>query len=421
MLLRKFNVSLIENIGEKGMREAWLTSKPTLTYKNEEELQGYLDGVIKNDLPLSGFNMFCLKIGSSLLFRDLLFTMRPLQVWALSSRITKLEKLGVESDYVVHQETIDNYEKVVKMQDNGESLDLSKRWCPLQQYTEYCVVIDLRTLLTFCKTVYYCDISLFNSHCIPTLVACNIKEELFFDSSCKSIYDKLSIPGVIQGNIDAKGGVYYREGMLNYELGVKVAQCLGAQFQRQHFAKMRTSLWNEVRAFGYANVLKKNAHDQFYYLSCGEISQWKTVVSRRVCWEAQFCVKDDGERCSWNFILQGFVKDLNIRDFASLLPCKCNGRKCTIFDEGKLRLLSNRSDWNKWSDNKPDENPICPIMCQTPEYSMKKRREMYKSEGTVWEKWKELVEQGYIEENPDNKARQFYEGKIDEMPTVNEL
>lgn len=413
---RFFNVSLIEKIGEKGMREAWLTSKPTLAYKDEQDLQNYLDGVINNDLPLTGFHMFCLKIGSSIFFRDLMLTLRPIQVWALSSRITKLENLGLEMDYEPSKQTIDDYNKVVKMQAEGEALDLSKRYCPLQQYTEFCVVLDLRTLVAFCKTIKECDERLYETHCVPIINCVGLTPERINKISSKSIYSKLAMYEDADKKIDQEDGVRYQETDSSYELGIKVAFCLGAQFLRQHYARVRSSVWNRLKNEGYQKVMNtSNSLTQFYYSSTGEKSQWQQVCSRRICWEAQFCVKDDGERTSWNFILNKFFKKMSWQEFVKHLPCKGYGKNCTIFDEGKLRLFSKRDDYKRWTNNVPDENPICPVMCETPEYSIDLRQKMYHSEGDIWELWKQFAKEG-IKDNPDNLARRFYFGETDDCP-----
>lgn len=412
MLERKFNVRLIERTGEIGMKEAWITSKPTLTYKDDADLQGYLDNVINNDLPLTGFHNFTFKIGSSILFRDLVLTLRPIQVWATSSRIVKLENLGMEADYPISKKAQEDYERVVKAQAKGEALDVSKRYCPLQQYTEFCCVLDLRTLVVFCKTVKECDEELFHSHCVPMLEAVGFSEERMELIKSKGIYDKLSIPQKKVATIDECVGLRYQETDLSYELGVKVAFALGAQFIRQHYARVRSSCWNELKEIGYRKMLERyNSSDEFYYVSVGEKEQWQQVCSRRTCFVAQFDWKDP---FGWDFIIGKWVDKMTPFEFANNLPCKGCGKNCNIFNETKLRLFTKRADRERWTNNPPDENPPCPLLIEDPSM-IDERKRMYHSNSSIFEMWEYFVKK-FVPNNPNNLARLFYEGKTDTCP-----
>lgn len=406
-----FNVTLLEKIGETAMREAWLTSKPTLTYKNEEELQSYLDNVIDNDLPLTGFHNFALKIGSSIFFRDLIISLRPIQVWATSSRIAKIVNLGLEgTEY--SEKTRADFEKVAELQESGESLDYSKRWCPLQQYTEFCCVLDLRTLLVFCKTVALCDNKLFESHCLPILEACKIPLDRFVKMKAAPIYQKLSVPEEMQREVEAHDGVFYQETTTSYELGVNVAMSLGAQFLRQHYARVRFSGWNLLKEKGYKWILDNcNSASKFYYVSVGEKEQWRQVCSRRTCFVAQF---DWSDEFGWDSIIGKWVNKLPLDEFKKNLPCGGCGGRCNIFNETKLRLYSKRPESEAFKGNKPDENPPCPLLIEAPSM-IELRRKMYHSNSLIFEKWKEFVNH-YIKDNPDNEARKFYENRAESCP-----
>lgn len=410
MLERKFNVQLIEKMGDKGMREAWLTSKPTLTYKDEADLQSYLDNVIDNDLPLAGFHLYCLKIGSSLLFRDLMFSLRPIQVWATSSRIVKIKNLGMESNYPISAKARQYYDMVEKAQEAGEALDTSKRYCPLQQYTEFCIVIDLRTLMVFARTIQECDNELFYSHVVPILKLLKL-EERFKKMHTDSIYSKLSVHNLAMAKTDNSDGIYFEKTTESYELNVHVAFCLGAQFLRQHYARVRSSIWNELKEKGYRQMLTEyNSSTRFYYSSSAEYEQWQRVCTRRTCFVAQFDWKDE---YGWDFIIGKWVDGMTHWEFKENLPCKGCGANCNIFNETKLRLFTKRKDRERWTNNPPDENVPCPLLVEDPKMILE-RGKMYHSNSIIYNKWVELCK--HIKDNPENKARLFYEGKTDECP-----
>lgn len=410
--LTPFSVEVVEFIGAKGIREAWLTSKPTLKYDNESQIDTDVSAVLKNDLPIMGFYVYCLKIKSSLLFRDLMLSVRPINPWATSGRILKAENMGLEKhpDNLIMKDTYLNYLKVCDDQDAGTALDVSKRNLPLLTSTEFCCTIDLRTLVAFVKTLKHMDEYLYNSHGKAILEAIGLNPNELDDMKSISIYDKLAVPEEALAHRKLNDGVEYSETKVSYELSVNVAASLGAQFIRQHYARVRNSMFNEVKKYGYLHVASKSCADKFIFYSYGDLEQFTQLITRRTCWVSQFDYEDE---FGWSGIIGSVVENMTKEQFANNLPCKGCGSDCTIVSETALRLYSNRPDRDSFAGNKPDENPPCPLLIE--DVSMLKlRKDMYGSKSRVYDKWLELTKE--LELNTSNPAYMFYNNLSDVFP-----
>ena len=404
MNYKPFKVDVLRKIDST--KEAWITSKSTIKYDSEEELQTTVNKMASQDLPLAAFVSFQLRIESSLLFRDLLFTIRPCIAWSSSFRINPIQDgniflEGDKSDYKDVESFIDSHMDGVYYQfDQGNPLDEVKLGLYLGTMTQYVITIDSRTLMCLIATLVEMDSDGLAYHIseLCEVLGYSIYQELP-KTSAVSLYNKLKLGDDTNysdytPNKDYKVSTFTRNHELFATLDVIVNASTGGQFLRQHFSLMRTNLFDTVKHKGYKECLLLECSDRFRYISCGQVENFTQLVRRRICWVCNFdwSVDDCGVE-SWTDIIGSLVEKMTPQEFAKMLPCRCNYKACTVSEETRLRLWQNKGVEGVI----PDENPPCPILVGDPSY-VQKRIDFYKSNSTIVDKWKSLVENGLIRE-----------------------
>lgn len=391
MKVSNFKVEVLNKMDST--REAWLTSKPTIKYSSESELNDHLDKMKTQDLPLSAFKHYDLKITSSLLFRDLLFCIRPCTAWASSFRITPLtdDYLSIESgNYNSHELNKMEHQlnKSKKSFSEGNPLDSIKDQLPLATMTSYVISIDSRTLRCLIATLVDLDPVAF----LDQLSAlAEVLGEGSFRSVIKNPSAKSLLPKLRMSSNEPVNRSYSKHSRLDeytssIECGVQAN--IGAQFIRQHFSKIRSSMFDEVKTLGYNKVKSYPCTHRFKYYVAADNESLYQLLSRRVCWAANW---DWDSKDSWALILKDLVISFNATEFAKLLPCKCNYKACTVSQETRLRLWK-----NKGVDGvTPDDNPVCPILVGDPN-RVQMRKDFYKSDSIIMSKWEELRDNNII-------------------------
>lgn len=400
---KPFKVEVLRDMDST--REAWLTSKPTITYDSDEDLQNTLSKMCEQDLPLSAFHEYHLRIESSILFRDLLFTIRPCIAWSSSFRINPItpDRVFIEEneqwdeldDEMLDTGMIVPFEQFA----NGAPLDHVKLLLFLGTMTQYVIAIDSRTLMCLIATLYDLDKVGFKSH-IKEL--CKV---LGYDSFedlpktvAKSLFDKLKVGdtrnySLLEPNQDYDISEYYEQEECHIgTLQAIVNASTGGQFLRQHFSIMRCQLFDLVKEKGYKTMMLARCNDRFKYQSIGQIENFHQLASRRICWVCNFdweYSKSGVE--SWSDILKPLIMNLSIHDFAKLLPCKLAWQNCTVSEETRLRLWKEKGQ----EGVVPDENPPCCILVGDPN-QVKVRGEFYKSDSEIFNRWKQMADSGWI-------------------------
>lgn len=424
------SIKLVECFGPKAMKQAWVTSRPTMNYEsNPEVLERDLRGIMNVDLPISGFYVFSLEIEGSILFRDLMFTLRPINPWAQSNRMIKrtydntnfdVVSIMFEDDSKEFDKTLSYFEESRRYQvETEEKLDIKKRYLPLMTMTKWNTTVDYRSLMSFIKTLMEVDINLFRSYGIALLRATLVEvpthkhfallddaglEKAFEKFPNRSIYEKLALPNKYfestYGEVERNGSQSFT-GVSSFELSTKIASTLGGQFIRQHFSSIRWEAWNILKKFGYSHFSRLNCTWDSHYVALGYVENLKQLVSRRTCWIAQIDWEDSN---SWSSVLSDLVKKMTDKEFVDTLPCRGCARGCTISEETRFRLYKNKPEFFKGGVI-VDENPPCPILIEDPSM-IELRESAYGSDSTIFDRWKSMD----IKDNPNNEDRLFYEG-----------
>lgn len=378
--------------------EAWLLSKPNIKYNSDEEAEAEINKLITANLPISGFKIYYLKITSSIYFRDLLFSFRPMMPWAQSFRNKPIEDESVQissecstQDY--YQTHIQKLNELKIRSKSGEALDVIKRYLPVTTLTSYSFFIDRRTLITIVKTLEDLSSELFSIYGKLLLEACSISMEQYKSTKVFGILDKLLITQKLELNSNERSKVIpILDSDIYFSVNFEFATA--AQFLRQHFSKIRYLEFNRIKTFGYFNCLNKFCTDRTQVSVLSDLVSFNRTISRRLCWFANF---DRIDHDSWAVILDDFMTKIkDQKEFENLLPCKGCSDNCDIFEEFKLRAKKLGDPNLKDGLTSADRNEICPILrdklCPTRPISdiFKSREESQGSNSETFRMWKEI-------------------------------
>lgn len=376
------------------IEDVWKISRP---YLHEQDIPSEVE-ITKMNLPVNQFKRYTLYSKSSILFRDLLFTFRPITVWARSNRTIKFneynlklakdEALVAGGPLLVESQTR-KLNKVINAVQAGEKQDYAKKKLPWFTETEFCIDIDQRQLVNIVYT--------FEEH-EPTFF------ELLYESlesiidNWNEIYDnaiKVDLYPKIALSKDelVYGEVHRIEGDMHF-IKTKIKGNLQAQFIRQHSSTIKNGLWNLVNNKGKGdNAFKVYDGDceldidiAIYILS----SQLKNLCSTRTCWFAQMDKEDNG---SWSYVLKDYIKEMTTAQFMKQLPC--GGKCCNCKIEGDMIPRVKHTE----------VNPPCPILIENP-FIIDQRLKEYKSDSEIMMKWKEAKK--FIRYNPNNELNKIY-------------
>ena len=403
---KPFKVEVLRSIDST--EEAWTTSKPTIAYKSEDELKKTVKEMASQDLPLSAFKQYHLRIESSILFRDLLFTIRPCIAWSSSFRINPIRPGNIFLESIIEplkdelvlftEELKDAY----KWFEEGRPLDEVKTLLPVATMTQYVVSIDSRTLMCIIATLYDMDKLGFAYHIMKL---CNVLGYSDYGelpkTSANSLYNKLCTGDTtnysfITPNKDFKISEYKEYSDYCAELTTITDLSTAGQALRQHFSLMRYQGFDVVKTLGYVGVLREfTCQDRLKCIAVGQVESFKQLICRRIChvvhWDSEY---ETSKIISWADILKPMISGISTKEFASLLPCKCNWKKCSVSEETRLRLWKNKGV----AGTVPDANTVCPILVGDPSL-VQKRKEFYNSNSCIMSKWEDLVAEGFIRKN----------------------
>lgn len=380
----KFSIELL-NMNDQ-ILDVWMKSRPHLDNSNFDAKK-----IKMMNLPVNGFNTITLFIESSILLRDLLFSFRPIEAWAMSNRTFKynhdnlflsdeVEFFGIDSSDL-HKKL----DEVIKCVINGEKQDYAKQRLPMMTSTRYCVQFSFRTLLSVLYTFklhipkYF---ELFRDHGIFDMI--KISEEDFDLMNKVDLYYKVSISDEEKsmcGKSSKMGDMFF--------VSEEVTCNLMAQFIRQHSSHIKNELWNKVSS-DFENSLNMICNSNVQVVGYIDKYSMKNLTSTRTCWFAQM---DKESNASWSVILGDLVEKMNPDEFIEQLPCHGDCNNCKIKGDMIPRVT------------RDEVNPPCPILIENP-FIINERIKNYDSNSRIINKWKECIE--LIDVNPDNEYNKIY-------------
>ena len=362
----------IEILGKMDHREdAWKISRPGFNF---DDLN--MDDIGSMDLSLNSMAVYTLKITSSILFRDLLFSIRPIHPWARSLRSAPLntDNLALSGEFARGTDweiVLD----VLREIEDGVPQDKARERLPMSLSTDFTVVMDYRTLAGLVKTMMAIDYQLYDIY--GKLLIAAIPE--MQDSNVRSYEDSVLLSNnELVHSYDTAGEMIFG----SYAMKTS----LTSQFLRQHHSKIKVYYWNMCQSRGYTNLsmYQDDTIQTAYYI---DKSSYHKLMSIRSHWFA------DWSNDMWGQIVGDYIKDMSVEEFWDFLP-NGNGKEDPYHRDMISRVKGE------------EHNLPCPIMCETP--SLIKRRLQIHGKNPIISKYIELLYSGYFTDNPSNEFRQMY-------------
>lgn len=356
-------------------REAWKTSRPKFS---EENLN--FDKVAEMDLSLNSMLTYTFEMRSSVIMRDLIFSLRPLEGWALSTRSMpiNLDTVRLSAEYENNVADYARIETMFKRLDAGESRDAVRDILPLTVSSTYTFTMDFRVLMSFCKTIESLDEKLFRVYCIPMLGETD-NFEAYRSTTVQEALDYYRIH-----ESEMIDGINTRGEMVIGHYRMKAA--LASQFLRQHYSKIKIGLWNllDEDKLHSENLNQASLVDVAFYID-------KTSYHRLMAMRAHWVI--DWSADMWGTIVGDYVTNMSTEEFWNFIP-NGGGKTDPYWADVYNRVL------------REDPGVPCPIMCEWPAMIDEKFKEVGPS--LLMDKYQALVTEGYIKDNPENEHRKLY-------------
>lgn len=380
------SVEVLQSVGVENIEEYWKISRPHL---KEDEIPSF-DKIANIGLPVNGLCYYVLKINGPIFLRDLLYSVRPVQAWALSSRATPISKEVTHICSDINKLDKDAYTKCTLDLDevflrlhNGEKQEYVKTALPMSTQTTFIVGMDLRTLTNVLYTIQIHNKPFFDVFGNKVLHATGL-HDLYWNN----ILPKKDIMSYICIT-DADAGItgHQRMGYM-HAIRVKVTANLMAQLIRKNDAIIRNGLWNmfiEHPEILYRNTCNQSV-DVVAYISDDSM---KKMCSTRTCFFARM---DKAGLDSWDSIIGEYVEEMTPQEFLEQLPCH-GELPCTIEGDMIPRV-----------DGR-EPNPPCAILVGDPSI-IEQRIKNFGSNSRIMKKWLEVAK--YIKYDVNNEYQKLY-------------
>lgn len=380
-----------------GRKDAWILSRPNI----HDVEKTTIEDIESMDLPLLGAKVYQLHLRTSILFRDIFLTLRPLPgAWARSLRINPINEedveISVESSHIyADRAMVEEYFALLK---DGVTLDSAKSHLPMSVMTDYSVVIDDRTLVAFLRCMQDHFEALYHMYGPIFLKAIGMSHEELMARNVSDIYDRYAL---------SQEEILYYDRPVQY-LGDQVfgswilPSNIMAQFIRQSYANVKNGLWN----------LMASNPDRIPALSCDQPIQvalytnkhaFLRTAANRSCTVAKWDKRSDG----WGPVTESILKGMTPIEFLRFLPCHGCYDGCPFKGDLQARVALE------------DVGLPCPIQCEDPRLVWKRLR-IYGSDSYTATMWQMAANTGLIKDNPDNQYRQQYEKNLREAGVSDE-
>jgi len=330
------------------------------------------------DLSLNSMLIYTIEMRSSVFFRDLIFSLRPLEGWALSTRSmpVSLDTVRLSSEFENNSDEYSQIEKMFELLDSGKSRDQARDVLPLTASSTYTFTMDFRVLMSFCKTIQELNIDLWKEYCYPMLKATH-NEETYLKTSVKSALDYYRIhqseqkPGMVQvGNLIV--GCYV----------MKMA--LASQFLRQHYSRIKIGLWDHVSEYYSPYLNQASLMPVVFYI---DKTSYHNLMAMRSHWVI------DWSPDMWGNIVGDYIKNMTPEEFWHFTPAG-GGKPDPYWADCYNRVLLE------------DPGVPCPIMTEWRGALEHRRKEI--GDNPILDMYSRLFDEGFIKDNPDNEHRVKY-------------
>lgn len=230
----------VKLVGSTDNREqAWRFSRPTFNLGEELDM----DSLGSMDISLNSLASYTFEIESSQKFRDMIFCIRPSQIWARSIRSAPmtLENLKVSKCCYPSPESVTAIQDSMDAIESGLSQDKSRLMLPEQLSVGYTISLDRRTVLDLIYTLETYSDNLMKFYGHPMLEASGLGSDYSRSKKRETLNDissRYRITKFEEGKTDTLCDMV----MINSTM----TSVLMSHFIRQGAASVRTDLWNDL-------------------------------------------------------------------------------------------------------------------------------------------------------------------------------
>ena len=361
-------------------RAAWKTSRPKFTEENLNFAK-----VEEMDLSLNSMLIYTFEMRSSVFFRDLIFSLRPIEGWALSTRSMPINRdtICLSSEFKDSGMGQDGIDQMFEKLKSGISRDHARDVLPLSVSSTYTFTMDYRVLISFCKNIEKLNHPLFLEYCYPMLNAAGIPV-IKYEAS--TVQDSLVYYLIDDG--EKINGIQQTGNMMHGHYKMKMA--LASQFLRQHYSKIKIGLWNIVYDYYNINLHQSDITDIVFYI---DIHSYRRLMAMRSHWVL------DHSMDMWGSIVGDYIKDMTAEEFWNFTPAG-GGKTDPYWADCYNRVLLE------------DPGVPCPIMTEWPGAITERRKET--PDSPVLDMYEKLFDEGFIKDNPENEHRIKYFNLLEE-------
>ena len=355
---------------------AWRISRPQI---KEEEVVDLLP-LTSSDFAINDNCYVRLHIRSSIIFRELLMIVRPLDIWSQSSRVNPIAETMMSGEYEGELLQDKFAEIVSQCSSDPRGQDVARLNLPLAAVGEYIVGTNWRTWICFLKALKRLSPKTFNVYGTLFMEALGVDDLDFFNYDRQGGMDHslaMSEKDMIQPNgvKDAYGTT-----MMKCETTFTHASHL-VRHQRNAF---RSNIWNLIEE-PLENHVSMNLLTPVTIITSMPTGSYRSILSHRSDWLA-----------SWND-WAGFVESgtahMTDEEFWNFLEPAENYKSD---NEARIELT--------------DPNLPNPIIISNPD--MVRQRIACEGSNYIAERWLNFVERGWIKDDPSNESRVQYEKNL---------
>lgn len=356
-----------------GREQAWRHSRPTF---NMDDLE--MGEIGKMDI---GFNSLCyliFEVESTVLFRDFLFSIRPIQAWARSSRATPFseDSLQISEEFAPEDQwMIDDALDRVR---DGVPQDIARDSLPMILKTYYTVGMDFRTVCGLIKTMKVLDTDLYKIY--GRLFEAEVDHILGYYGNTVKAFDDVYMPDMNTPMGVEKVGSYIHG---RYDM----KHPLASQFLRQSNAWVKTDIWYDIATMGYRNMYGFSQKDTTGVQFVTSSASYHKLIKMRSHWFA------DWQEDMWGRMVGDYIRDMSTKEFWNFIP-QGGGNEDPYLHDLMPRV------------KREDPNLPCPISLEYPDLVSERMNTMGYND--VIKKYADLVAEGYIKDNPNNELRRQY-------------
>lgn len=353
---------------------AWNTSRP-----NFQPGDLSFEEIERMDLSLNSMKVYTLEIRSSVLFRDLVLSLRPIQCWAQSTRSAPLDRdtLRISSEYSHFKEDDEKITEMIRRFDEGEPRDKVRGLLTTTISTIYTITIDHRVVMAFCKSLQILNPEVFDFYGIMMLEAIG-GQKAYINSTVHPIHPfcKITAAEKESERTEKTGSMIF--GYYNMKCA------MAAQFLRQHYSKIKIGYWDYIPQFFDTTFSQSDKIDVAFYI---DEASYSRLMSMRAHWALDWSMD------MWGALISDFIEGMTTEEFWNFLP-NGGGKKDPYWADVYNRVL------------RKDPGLPCPIMCEWPAMIEAKKKEV--GDSLVIHYYNALAKEGFIPNNPENEYRKLY-------------